>query len=231
MIVAYDYKRGEPRGKYKKITNAEVNTGDCIDCFQCVKVCPTGIDIRNGTQMECVGCTACIDACNVMMDATGRPRGLVRYASENGIADGKKLGYTGRMKFYTVLLIVLAGLLSFLLLTRKNVDGTIVRAAGMLYQERGEDSLSNLYTIKVINKTLHDVPLTLRLENAPGTIIEAEGRSIEVKKEEQGKGSFFVVLPKTFISKRKLNLKIGLYEGDKQITVLETNFMGTFSKF
>lgn len=229
MIVAYDHKRGEPRGKFKKTASADL--GDCIDCFQCVKVCPTGIDIRNGTQMECVGCTACIDACNTMMDATGRPRGLVRYASENGIAEGRKLSYTGRMKFYTVVLIILAGLLTFLLATRKNVDGTIVRAPGMLYQERGEDSLSNLYTIKVINKTLHDVPLTLRLVNAPGRVIEAEGSNILVKKEGQGAGSFFVVLPRSFISKRKLYLKVGLYEGDKQITVLETSFMGAFSKF
>ena len=111
MIVAYDYKRGEPRGKFKKQKTADVETGDCIDCFQCVKVCPTGIDIRNGTQMECVGCTSCIDACDKMMDATGRPKGLIRYASENGIAERKKLQYTGRMKFYTILLIVLTGYL------------------------------------------------------------------------------------------------------------------------
>ncbi|MBS1574968.1 MAG: cytochrome c oxidase accessory protein CcoG [Bacteroidetes bacterium] len=231
MVVAYDYKRGEPRGKYKKVKTAELNLGDCIDCFQCVKVCPTGIDIRNGTQMECVGCTACIDACDKMMDATGRSRGLIRYASENNIANGTKLRYTGRMKFYTVLLVLLAGLLSFLLITRKNVDGTIVRAAGMLYQERGADSISNLYTIKVINKTLKNIPLTLRLENAPGKIIEVEGQVIQVKKEEQGKGSFFIVLPKSFISKRKINLEVGLYEGDQKITVLQTNFMGPFSKF
>jgi cytochrome c oxidase accessory protein FixG len=231
MIVAYDYKRGEPRGKYKKIKEAEINTADCIDCFQCVKVCPTGIDIRNGTQMECVGCTACIDACDSMMDATSRPRGLIRYASENGIADGRKLRYTWRMKFYTVVLIILAGLLSFLLATRKNVDGTIVRAAGMLYQERGEDSLSNLYTIKVINKTLKDVPITLRLENAPGSIIEAEGKNIEVKKEGQGTGSFFIVLPKSFMRKRKLAIRVGLYQDDTKITVAETTFMGAFTKF
>jgi len=231
MIVAYDYKRGEPRGKYRKIKDSGINTADCIDCFQCVKVCPTGIDIRNGTQMECVGCTACIDACNTMMDAVGQARGLIRYASENGIADGKQLRYTGRMKFYSVVLILLAGLLTFLLATRKNVDGTIVRAAGMLYQERGEDSLSNLYTIKIINKTQHDVPLTLRLENAPGRIIEAEGKSIDVKKEGQGRGSFFIVLPKSFIRKRKVDLQVGLYQGNQKITVATTTFMGAFSKF
>lgn len=230
MIVAYDYKRGEPRGKYKKNKTAELNQGDCIDCFQCVKVCPTGIDIRNGTQMECVGCTACIDACNKMMDAVGSPRGLIRYASENGISENKKLRYTGRMKFYTVLLFILAGIVTTLLLTRKDVGGTIVRAPGMLYQERGEDSISNLYTIKIVNKTIKDIPLTLKLEEAPGRIIEAEGSSILVKKEDQGKGSFFIVLPRNYISKRKTSLKVGLYDGDKKITTLKTNFMGPFNR-
>ncbi len=230
MIVAYDYKRGEPRGKFKKNKTAEINTGDCIDCFQCVKVCPTGIDIRNGTQMECVGCTACIDACDKMMDAISKPRGLIRYASENGIAESKKLRYTGRMKFYTVLLIALAGLLTVLLVTRKDVGGTIVRAPGMLYQERGADSISNLYTIKIVNKTMKDIPLTLKLEDAPGRIIEAEGRNILVKKEDQGKGSFFIVLPRSYISKRKTKLEIGLYENDRRITTISTNFMGPFSR-
>ena len=232
MIVAYDYKRGEPRGKFKKQADApQVNQGDCIDCFQCVKVCPTGIDIRNGTQMECVGCTACIDACNHMMEAIHKPKGLIRYASENGIAEGKKLRYTGRMKFYTLLLILLAGLLSFLLISRKDVGGTIVRAPGMLYQERGEDSLSNLYTIKIVNKTIHDIPLTLKLEEAPGRILETEGKNILVRSEEQGKGSFFIILPRNFISKRKTSLRVGLYEGDKKITTLSTNFMGPFNRF
>src|SRR6266496_6052677 len=226
MIVAYDYKRGEPRGKYKKTEALTVDTGDCIDCFQCVKVCPTGIDIRNGTQMECVGCTACIDACNKMMVAIDKPKGLVRYASENGITDGKKLRYTGRMKFYTVLLLLLTGLLTTLLLSRKDVDGTVIRAAGMLYQEHGADSVSNLYNIKIINKTIRDIPLTLKLEKAPGRIIEAEGRSIAVPKEGQGKGSFFIVLPDNIIKERKLKLQVGLYEGDKKITTLNTNFMG-----
>jgi len=225
MIVAYDYKRGEPRGKFKKNPVA-TEAGDCIDCFQCIKVCPTGIDIRNGTQMECVGCTACIDACDTMMKAVNKPIGLIRYASENGIANGKKLRYTSRMKFYTVLLVLLSGLLTILLLSRKDVDGTIIRAAGMLYQERGADSVSNLYNIKIINKTIKDIPLTLKLEDAPGRIIEAEGRSIAVSKEGQGKGSFFIVLPNNIIRERKLKLRVGLYEGDKKIITLATNFMG-----
>ncbi len=230
MIVAYDYKRGEPRAKYKKENKPGIETGDCIDCFQCVKVCPTGIDIRHGTQMECVGCTACIDACNKMMEAVNRPPGLIRYASENGIAEGKHLRYTGRMKFYTVLLISLAALLTYLFVTRKDVGGTIVRAPGQLYQERGTDSLSNLYIIKVVNKTLADIPLTLRLENVPGRVIEAEGKEILVKKEDIGKGSFFIVLPNSYIHKRKTPVRVGIYERDKKITTISTNFMGPFHR-
>lgn len=230
MIVAYDYKRGEPRGKFKKAAAAELNTGDCIDCFQCVKVCPTGIDIRHGTQMECVGCTACIDACDRMMEAIHKPLGLIRYASENGISEGKKLRYTGRMKFYTVVLILLTAILTILLSTRDDIGGTIVRAKGQLYQERGTDSLSNLYTVKIVNKTLKDIPLTLHLENAPGTIIEAEGKNILVEKEGQGKGSFFIVLPKNYINKRKTSVRVGLYEGNKKITSIKTNFMGPFNR-
>jgi cytochrome c oxidase accessory protein FixG len=229
MIVAYDHKRGEPRGKFSKKASFELQ-GDCIDCFQCVKVCPTGIDIRNGTQMECVGCTACIDACDKMMVSVNKPKGLVRYASENGIEDGKKLSYTNRMKFYTVLLILLTGVLTVLLLTRKDIGSTIVRATGQLYQERGTDSISNLYIIKVVNKTLKDIPLTLKLLNAPGRIIEAEGRDILVKKEDIGKGSFFIVLPNSYISRRKTKLEIGLYQGETLITTATTNFMGPFKR-
>jgi cytochrome c oxidase accessory protein FixG len=227
MIVAYDYKRGEPRARFKKQkATATIETGDCIDCFQCVKVCPTGIDIRNGTQMECVGCTSCIDACDKMMDATGKPRGLIRYASENGIAGGKKLQYTGRMKFYTILLIVLSGVLAALLISRKDVDGTIIRAGGMLYQERGTDSVSNLYNIKMINKTVKDLFISLKLDDIPGRIIEAEGHNISISREGQGTGSFFIVLPRNIIKERKTRLSVSVFEGDKKITTLKTTFMG-----
>ena len=234
MIVAYDHKRGEPRDKFKKTTIAEINTGDCIDCFQCVKVCPTGIDIRNGTQMECVGCTACIDACNKIMEAVHKPKGLIRYASENGITEGKKLRYTGRMKFYTVLLILLSGVLTLLLLSRKDIDGTIIRTKGLLYQERGTDSLSNLFNIKVINKTLTNMPVTLRLEgeaNQAGKIELVGATDIHLKQEDQASGTFFVVLPRKFVNNRKMKIQIGLYNGDKKITTLSTNFAGPFGKY
>lgn len=224
MIVAYDYKRGEPRGKFTK--NIESQLGDCIDCFQCVKVCPTGIDIRNGTQMECIGCTACIDACDHMMKGVGRNPGLVRYASEDGINGNEKLRYSTRMKFYTGLLCVLIVLLTCLLITRKDVDATIMRTPGMLYQERGTDSISNLYNIKVANKTVKDIPMSLRLNESPGSIQIIGGSVIHLKGEEEGSGSFFVILPKALIVKRKTSISIGLYQGDKKIDIIRTNFLG-----
>ena len=224
MIVAYDYRRGEPRGKFSKKTEAA--QGDCIDCFQCVKVCPTGIDIRNGTQMECVGCTACIDACNHMMEKTGRPVNLIRYASENGISNHQPLRYTLRMKLYTGLLCILVMILSALLLSRKDVDATIMRTPGMLYQERGKDSVTNLYTIKIANKTSRQVPLGIRLEDRGGQIEVIGGQTIPVKREEEGAGNFFVVLPRRSIQDRKTSIRLGLYEGDHKIDEIRTNFLG-----
>ena len=228
MIVAYDYKRGEPRGNFKK-GSTEV-LGDCIDCHQCVRVCPTGIDIRNGVQMECVGCTACIDACDHIMEKIKKPKGLIRYASENSIANAEKLHYTIRMKLYTVLCGIALTLLSILLLTRKDVDATIMRTPGQLFQERGKDSISNLYNIKAINKTMKDVPLTIKLEDGNGSI-ETIGKSyIQVEKEGQGSGSFFVVLPKSRVHQRKTIIRLGFYQGDKKITESKTNFLGPIAE-
>ncbi len=228
MIVAYDYKRGEPRGISKK--GVTENLGDCIDCHQCVRVCPTGIDIRNGVQMECVGCTVCIDACDNVMDKINKPKGLIRYASENSIANGEKLHYTTRMKLYTGLCALALTLLSILLLTRKDVDATIMRTPGMLFQERGTDSVSNLFNIKVANKTVKDVPLTIKLEDGNGYIETIGKPYITVAKEGQGSGSFFVVLPKSRIYQRSTTITLGLYEGDKKITDKKTNFLGPVSK-
>ena len=115
IVVAYDYKRGEKRGPLRRGQPVEqrqaAGNGDCIACRQCVTVCPTGIDIRDGTQMECVHCTACIDACDDVMERIGRPRGLIRYASLNGIERGERLKVTPRLVGYTVVLLALGVLL------------------------------------------------------------------------------------------------------------------------
>ncbi|HXD78575.1 MAG TPA: cytochrome c oxidase accessory protein CcoG [Puia sp.] len=223
IIVAYDHRRGEPRAKFTR--NKPQDIGDCIDCGQCINVCPTGIDIRNGTQMECIGCTACIDACNFMMKKTGRAPDLIRYASENGISSHEPLRYTLRMKLYTGLLTVLIVLVSLLLLSRKEVDATVMRTPGMLFQERNADSISNLYTIKVANKTIREVPLQLRLEDRDGSI-ELIGGRIVIRREDEGAGNFFVILPRKNLQERKTRIRLGLYEGQNKIDDIATTFLG-----
>lgn len=228
IVVAYDYMRGEPRGKYKK---EQGDLGDCIDCFQCVNVCPTGIDIRNGTQLECVNCTACIDACNFMMDKTGRPQGLIRYDSEFNIANEKTFKFTRRLKLYSAALVLLATAMIALLASMSNISGQVLRTSGLLYQERGADSISNLFNIKVINKTLSDRKLDLRLEGMDGSVQYVGKPYIDSKADDYSSATFFVILPKTEVKERKNPIKIGLYENGELIKTLKTNFLGPVSGY
>ena len=226
IVVAYDYVRGEPRGKIKK--NEERSIGDCIDCNQCVKVCPTGIDIRHGTQLECVNCTACIDACDHMMEAVGLPTGLIRYASENGIKHNKVARFTTRMKAYTAVMVLLLGVESYLLVTRSDVGVNLLRASGQLFQEQEGGKLSNLYNYKLINKTYQDKQVTFRPENFKGEIRFIGTQDLNIPKEGFAGGELFILLDKNDVHKRKTNLKIGVYEGDKKLQTITTSFLGPF---
>lgn len=223
IVVAYDYVRGEPRGKGKR---PHEGLGDCIDCKQCVVVCPTGIDIRNGTQLECVNCTACIDACNQVMDKVGLSRGLIRYASENEIAEGKQFSFTGRMKAYTAVLLLLVSGLSFMLATRDDVDVTVMRAKGMLFQEMGADSLSNLYQMTLVNKTHKDVTVQIKVENFPASIKFVGHSELKTAPEGQSEATFFIVLPKSAINSRDSRLELGVYQNGKKIATRKTSFLG-----
>ncbi len=227
IVVSYDYVRGEPRGKFKK--NEERSNGDCIDCMQCVKVCPTGIDIRNGTQLECVNCTACIDACNKMMAAVNLPQGLIRYASENNISKKQPLRFTGRMKAYTAVMIVLLSVEVFLLASRTDVGISILRTPGQLYQEQPGQQLSNLYNYKFLNKTYDDKQLELKPENFKGTIKLVGEENLKVPKEKYASGSMFIYMDKSAVKHRKTPLQIGVYENGKKIQVINTSFLCPFS--
>ncbi len=219
ILVAYDYVRGEPRGKA-----TDVNSGDCVNCHACVRVCPTGIDIRNGTQLECVNCTACIDACNEIMDHVGKPQGLIRYASENNIAKKEKTTYTWRLKLYTIVLTALISFLAILLITRADVSARIIKTPGQTYQLYANGKISNLYNIKLANKTRKLIHLDLKLENLNGEIKLIN--LIDVPKESYFQTSFFVTTTKDQLLKRKTKIKVGIYENGIKIQTAEATFLG-----
>jgi len=219
ILVAYDYVRGEPRGKA-----TEQGNGDCVNCHACVRVCPTGIDIRNGTQLECVNCTACIDACNEIMDHVGKPQGLIRYASENNLAKKEKTTYTWRLKLYTIVLTALLSFLAILLITRADVSARIIKTPGQTYQKLDSNKISNLYNIKLANKTRRVIHLDLKLEDIKGEIKMIN--AIDVPKESYFQTSFFIVLKKEQIHSRKTKIKVGIYENGKQIQTATATFLG-----
>ncbi len=226
MQVSYDYVRGEPRGKIVK--GQEQDLGDCIDCKLCVQVCPTGIDIRDGVQMECVGCTACIDACDAVMTKINRPLGLIRFASENQIAKKENFHFNFRMKAYSVILVLLTILMTILIITRESLDFSVSRVKGMLYQEVGTDSLSNLFAAKIINKVNKDIPYELKVDNVPATIKMIKSHEPVLGKESITDINFFIQIDKKEIKQRTTDLIVGVYSNGKEVQTIKTKFLGPF---
>lgn len=226
IVIAYDHVRGEPRGKFRKNeVRSEVGKGDCIDCYACVHVCPTGIDIRNGTQLECVNCTACIDACDHMMVSVGLPTGLIRYASEAEIADKKPFTFNLRLKAYSAVLVGIIGVLATLILMRSDVDSTLLRRPGMLFQQQDDGRISNLYSLKTVNKTQRTMPLRFELMNLDGEI-RLIGKEIELAPGELAQTEMFIILPKDQLDGIKTKVVVGVYSGDKLLEKVKTSFMG-----
>jgi cytochrome c oxidase accessory protein FixG len=226
IVVAYDWLRGEPRSKLRK-QSLTADQGDCIDCKLCVHACPTGIDIRNGTQMECVNCTACIDACNQVMEKVQRPQGLIRFDSYNGIAGGKPLKFTARLVGYSVILLALVVLLTYLLVSRSDVETTVLRVPGQLFQQTVGGNISNLYNIQVINKTFNDIPLYIKVLDQPEAKIYRVGEpSLLVPANGMVESVYFVELPATQIVKAKTPILLGIFSENSMIEKVKTNFLG-----
>ncbi|MES2852320.1 MAG: cytochrome c oxidase accessory protein CcoG [Bacteroidota bacterium] len=227
--VAYDFVRGEKevgRAKFnKKEDRGVTGKGDCIDCKQCVNVCPTGIDIRNGTQMECINCTACIDECDTIMDSVGLPKGLIRYASEDEIEKKVTFKFTPRMKGYSAVLFILTGILIGLLFLRSDVEASILRLPGQLFEHKGEN-ISNIYTFKIINKTNTDFnDIHFKLVGIKGTLKVVGKQDLKVPKQGMNGGTLFVEINQNLLDSDKTKLKIEVYNGDEKIETATTNFL------
>ena len=231
VVVAYDYKRGEKekgRAKFKKNEDRKTTgKGDCIDCKLCVHVCPTGIDIRNGTQLECVNCTACIDECDHMMEQVGLPTGLIRYASIDNIEKKTSFKLTTRMKGYIAVLGILTMVLVGMLFLRNDVEATILRLPGQLYQKKENNVISNVYTYKIINKTTENIEeVSYKLLSHKGDIKMVSNSIFEIPKQGLAEGTLFIELSTKDLKKDKVRLRIGVYSKDKLIETTTTNFLG-----
>ncbi|MDT8347997.1 MAG: 4Fe-4S dicluster domain-containing protein, partial [Flavobacteriaceae bacterium] len=231
IVVAYDHKRGEReqgRKKFKKNEDRiDLGIGDCIDCKQCVHVCPTGIDIRNGTQLECVNCTACIDECDNIMESVGYPKGLIRYASIDNIEQKAPFKFTARMKAYTVVLSLLVGVLLSLLLLRSNVEASVLRLPGQLFERTEAGNISNVYTYKLINKTSNDYEdIRFELLSHPGTVKIVAGSVGLLEAEELISGTLFIEIPAGAIPKDNNRIEIGVFSGVEVLDELRVNFFG-----
>ncbi|HEX5218728.1 MAG TPA: cytochrome c oxidase accessory protein CcoG [Verrucomicrobiae bacterium] len=230
MVVAYDYKRGEKRGRLKHnqplVHRLAQGMGDCIDCHQCVNVCPTGIDIRNGVQMECLHCTACIDACDAVMDKVSSPRGLIRYASLNSIEKGERFRFTPRMRLYAVVLAGLIGLFLVLVFTRPAVEAIFLRAPGALFVETAGNRIENLYTLKLVNKTMRDLPVELKLEGVEGNLEIMGEKNLVVPAGKLTETSVLIELSSTNLTGATTKLKVGVYTGGKRVQTVKTVFVG-----
>ena len=227
--VAYDFIRGEKqlgRSKFNKQEDRESSgKGDCIDCKQCVNVCPTGIDIRNGTQLECINCTACIDECDSIMDSVGLPKGLIRYASEDEIEKNSKFKFTARMKGYSAVLFILIGVLVGLLFLRTEVEVNILRLPGQLYQHKG-DNISNIFTFKIINKTSKDInDIHFKLIGIKGTLKVVGKQDLKVPKQGMNAGTLFIEIDQNLLEHDKTKLQIEVYDGAKKIVTSRTSFL------
>ena len=227
IVVAYDWIRGEPRGHIKKSAVPATPKGDCIDCKLCVHVCPTGIDIRNGTQLECVNCTACIDVCDDVMIKIGRPKGLIRYASYNSIKDGVQKLFTPRVIGYSFVLVALLGILSFTIGTRSDIKTTVLKVPGTLYQKTEDGYITNLYNIEFINKTFDEIELDIRVESPSSATLERpDGKQIVVKGEGILKNVIFIKIPQKQMDSDRVIVKLGVYRDNEKIETVKVKFIG-----
>jgi cytochrome c oxidase accessory protein FixG len=229
MAVSYDFVRGEPRGKLHKGEVAD-NQGDCIDCKLCVHACPTGIDIRNGTQLECINCTACMDACDDVMLKIDKPKGLIRISSHNNITEGKTAIFTTRVMAYIIVLTALVATVTTLMLNRSDIDATVLRVPGQLYQKTEDGKIQNLFNVLFVNKTFDPTTVQIRLKGHPGGEITIVGGDImELRANSTKEHILFVNLPPEELQGAKTPIVFEIIQNGIVIETSSTNFLGPFS--
>lgn len=228
LLVAYDKQRGEPRRRAKKGQNQE---GHCVDCNLCVQVCPTGIDIRDGSQYECISCSMCIDACNEVMDRLDAPRGLVRYASLNEVSGKKTRLIRPKTIGYGIGLIIGVSVLVYKVLTISTIDLNIKRDRNVLARFAGKGRIENVYDVNILNKTLTDATYRITPTGIAGIQLKRGEALITVGSGKVYDTTLRVLVPrselKTFNTPIHVTVE-NIATGDKVVT--ETRFLNIRKK-
>lgn len=227
LIISYDEKRGEPRGKYKQGDSFE-GRGDCIDCKQCVVVCPAGIDIRNGLQMECIACGLCIDACNDIMEKINRPKNLIRYDTQSHLDsrldESKFKIFSNRFFFYSVILTCVTSIMLFSLINKSSFEATMLANRNPAYITLSDGSIRNGYELKLINKTHNAQKIFLRISNFQDAEIkiinyENDDKILSINPESNKSFKLFITIPKEAlinINEDRIMLKISLFDNNQE---------------
>jgi cytochrome c oxidase accessory protein FixG len=236
LIISYDKKRGEERGKWHRGESFE-NRGHCIDCKQCVVVCPTGIDIRNGLQMECIACGLCIDACDEVMEKVGLPKGLIRYDTLSHLLDPlpqKKFRFLqARTFYYSAILILVASLMLTSLIYKPQIETSIFQERNPLFITLSDGSIRNVYNLKIINKNHQSKKFSLAISKpifAEIKISNHDEKNLTIPAETALDLKVFVTIPAqkiNEISEDQLLIAMILEDLDtKKIEKISTIFIG-----
>jgi len=247
ITVTYDRVRGEPRARLvagrrgpQSSSHADAiepsavgrglqtppSGGDCIDCFRCVTVCPTGIDIRNGIQMECVGCAACIDACNDVMGRIGRPQGLIRHTSANALQHTPAGRVGGRVAAYAAVWTVLVGAGIFLVVSRPNLDVVILRQPGTLYATVAGGEIANFYMLQALNRSAERTAFTIDVVEPRGAIVTTLGPPPEVAGYGVLDARLLLRVPENAITGPSTPVKFSIRSNGRIVQQIDSAFLG-----
>lgn len=227
LVISYDTRRGEPRGRMvHDRAVGDPQRGDCIDCGLCVVTCPTGIDIRNGLQMECVACAQCIDACDRVMDKISRPRGLIRYTSQRSLEQGRTRTARGRVLVYGVALLGVMSALVWLLLHRSPLDAVLLRAPGMPFAVLPSGDVQNPFKLRITNRT--DVPrrYTVELRGAEGLHAATTWPAVFVAPADSLTEPLPIVAPRSAFDGGRLNVTLVVRDDAGGERVLAQRLLG-----
>ncbi|MEO8070413.1 MAG: cytochrome c oxidase accessory protein CcoG [Acidobacteriota bacterium] len=227
ITVTYDIGRGEPRARLQRGAVASARpAGDCVDCHQCVTVCPTGIDIRNGIQMECVNCAACVDACDDVMTRVGRPKGLIRLTSHDAVTGGRSYGLTASVKAYAAVWLVLVTVVATVLVRRAPLDVVVLRQPGTLYATLPGGGAANFYNVQVFNRSRTPEAYEIVVTSPAGVSVTPLAVAARVGAHDLVEGRLLVSMPASALLGGGQPLTFELRAGGRVIERLESSFIG-----